>query len=172
MIRQRCGQRTRYANLARAISASVRHWIGILESLYFCYAIRPWHVNVTRSRRKEPILWDWSQASARRIWWPARSSKRGDGNFAVLSARQATCRRPRWTALVPNRSQALRPGRPFTGPACIPTPDRGRSGLGPTPCRARQFCPLPPLSSRRSPSSRNGFDAAVYWLPQANGRYA
>ena len=67
LIRQQCGQLTSYASLARAISASVdsvRRWIGILESLYFCYAIRPWSANVARSLRKEPkyYLWDWSQA--------------------------------------------------------------------------------------------------------------
>lgn len=103
LIRQQCGQLTSYASLARAISASVdsvRRWIGILESLYFCYAIRPWHVNVARSLRKEPkyYLWDWSQVpddgaraenlvasallKAVHLW-----SDRGEGDFGLFFLR-------------------------------------------------------------------------------------
>jgi predicted AAA+ superfamily ATPase len=67
LIRQQCGQLTSYSSFARAIGASVdsiKRWIGTLESLYFCYALQPWHHNVARSLRKEPkyYLWDWSQA--------------------------------------------------------------------------------------------------------------
>ncbi len=67
LIRQQCGQLTSYSSLSRAISASVdsvKRWVKTLESLYFCYALRPWHINVARSLRKEPkyYLWDWSQA--------------------------------------------------------------------------------------------------------------
>ena len=65
LLRQRAGQLVSYASLARAINASldsVRRWVGTLESLYFCYSVRPWHRNVARSLRKEPkyYLWDWS----------------------------------------------------------------------------------------------------------------
>ena len=60
------GRLVSYAKLAREIRASVdsaRRWAAVLESLYFCFSIRPWHRNVTRSLRKEPkfYLWDWSQ---------------------------------------------------------------------------------------------------------------
>ncbi len=60
------GQMVSYAKLAREIRASVdsvRRWTAVLESLYFCFAIRPWHHNVTRGLRKEPkfYLWDFSQ---------------------------------------------------------------------------------------------------------------
>ena len=67
LVRQQCGQLSSYSSFARAIGASVdsvRRWLGTLESLYFCYPLRPWHLNVARSLRKEPkyYLWDWSQA--------------------------------------------------------------------------------------------------------------
>ena len=64
------GQLTSYAKLAREVRASVdsiRRWTAVLESLYYCFSIRPWHSNVTRSLRKEPryYLWDWSQVEDR-----------------------------------------------------------------------------------------------------------
>lgn len=65
-IRNRVGQLSNYLGLARSVQSSVdsvRRWIAILESLYFCYRVTPWHKNVSRSLRKEPkfYLWDWSQ---------------------------------------------------------------------------------------------------------------
>ncbi len=59
------GQLTSYSYLAKHVRVSVdtiRRWIATLESLYFCFAVRPWHQNVTRALRKEPkyYLWDWS----------------------------------------------------------------------------------------------------------------
>jgi len=65
LIMQQAGQLVSYASLARKIRASedsIRRWIGILESLYYCFSIRPWHTNVSRSLRKEPkyYMWDWS----------------------------------------------------------------------------------------------------------------
>ena len=37
-------------------------WIVILESLYFCFVVRPWSRNVAKSLIKEPkiYLYDWS----------------------------------------------------------------------------------------------------------------
>lgn len=66
LVRERSGQLTSYSSLARAIGASVdsvKRWLGILEALYFCFSLRPWHRNVARSLRKEPkyFPWDWSQ---------------------------------------------------------------------------------------------------------------
>lgn len=59
------GQLTSYSYLAKHVRVSVdtiRRWIATLESLYFCFAVRPWHQNVARALRKEPkyYLWDWS----------------------------------------------------------------------------------------------------------------
>jgi len=44
---------------------TVRRWLGVLEAMYYCYAIRPWSKNITRSLLKEPkyYLWDWSQCT-------------------------------------------------------------------------------------------------------------
>ncbi|MYD78999.1 MAG: ATP-binding protein [Gammaproteobacteria bacterium] len=65
-VRHRVGQLSTYLGLARSVQSSVdsvRRWIAILESLYFCYRVTPWYKNVARSLRKEPkfYLWDWSQ---------------------------------------------------------------------------------------------------------------
>jgi hypothetical protein len=68
LVVQRVGQLTAYASLANAVDASidsVKRWLSTLESLYFCFAVRPWHRNVARALRKEPkfYLWDWSLVS-------------------------------------------------------------------------------------------------------------
>ena len=67
LIQEQVGRLTSYSSLAGAVGASVdsiRRWLGTLERLYYCYALRPWYRNVSRSLRKEPryYLWDWSQA--------------------------------------------------------------------------------------------------------------
>ena len=65
-IRSRVGQLSNYLGLSRATQASVdsiRRWVAILESLYYCFRVTPWYKNVASSLRKEPkfYLWDWSQ---------------------------------------------------------------------------------------------------------------
>jgi len=67
-LRQQAGQLSNYASLARKIRASensIRRWISALESLYYCFSIRPWTRNISRSLLKEPkiYLWDWSTIS-------------------------------------------------------------------------------------------------------------
>ena len=64
-IRQQPDQLLNYASLSRKIRASqdsIRRWIEVLASLYYCYLIRPWTKNVSRSLLKEPkvYLTDWS----------------------------------------------------------------------------------------------------------------
>ena len=64
LVRQ-AGSLVNYSKLANAINVSVdtiRRWITTLESLYFCFAIRPWFTNIPKSLRKQPkiYLWDWS----------------------------------------------------------------------------------------------------------------
>ena len=68
LLKSQSGQLTSYSNLAKKTRVSVdtiRRWTVILESLYYCFAIRPWTKNVTRSLLKEPkyYLWDWSQCT-------------------------------------------------------------------------------------------------------------
>lgn len=65
-LRLRVGNLTNYSSLARQIGCSVdsiRRWLEVLKSLYFCFAVSPWHRNLNRALRKEPkfYLWDWSQ---------------------------------------------------------------------------------------------------------------
>jgi len=68
LLKHQTGQLTNYSNLAKKIRVSVdtiRRWLGILEAMYYCYAIRPWTKNITRSLLKEPkyYLWDWAQCT-------------------------------------------------------------------------------------------------------------
>ncbi len=68
LVRERVGQLTSYASLSRQVRVgqeTVRRWLDTLSSLYWCFAVRPWHRNVSRSLRKEPkyYLWDWSQVA-------------------------------------------------------------------------------------------------------------
>jgi predicted AAA+ superfamily ATPase len=68
LLKSQTGQLTSYTSLAKKVRVSVdtiRRWLVILESLYYCYSIRPWTKNVTRSLLKEPkfYLWDWSQCT-------------------------------------------------------------------------------------------------------------
>ena len=65
LVIQRTGQQLRYSALATEVGASIdsiKRWLATLESLYYCFRIRPWFRNVARSLRKEPkvFLWDWS----------------------------------------------------------------------------------------------------------------
>ena len=62
------GSLVSYTNLANTINVSVdtiRRWISILESLYFCFSIRPWFANIPKSLRKQPKIYlhDWSLVS-------------------------------------------------------------------------------------------------------------
>ncbi len=66
LLAQQSGQVTRYSTLAKQIRVSVdtiRRWLVVLESFYYCYHVRPWFKNITTALRKEPktYLWDWSQ---------------------------------------------------------------------------------------------------------------
>ncbi len=42
---------------------AIARWISILELVYYCYRIYPYHRAITRSIKKEPklYLWDWSE---------------------------------------------------------------------------------------------------------------
>jgi len=68
LLSQQSGQVTRYSTLAKQIRVSVdtiRRWVTVLESFYYCYHVRPWFKNITTALRKEPktYLWDWSQVA-------------------------------------------------------------------------------------------------------------
>ena len=65
-IKEQAGQLFNFSNTARKLrvsDASIRHWIDVLEELYYCFRIQPWSKNVERSLMKNPkfYLWDWSR---------------------------------------------------------------------------------------------------------------
>jgi len=65
LLQHQIGQQVSYSSLASQVSVSVdtiRRWLAILESLYFCFLVRPWYRSVPKSLRKQPkvFLWDWS----------------------------------------------------------------------------------------------------------------
>ncbi len=41
---------------------TIRRWLKTLKSFYYCFSIKPWSKNISRSLLKEPkiYLWDWS----------------------------------------------------------------------------------------------------------------
>ncbi len=64
-MKQSVGQLVNYHNFAKHIRVSdqtIRSWIQLLSSFYYCFVITPWHTNVSRSLLKSPklYLWDWS----------------------------------------------------------------------------------------------------------------
>lgn len=66
LLSSQSGQLFNYSNTATKIRVSnftVRHWMDILEELYYCFKIHPWSTNVERSLLKNPkyYLWDWSR---------------------------------------------------------------------------------------------------------------
>lgn len=103
LLRSRVGHLTSYSSLAKSVRVSVdtvRRWIATLESLFFCFTVKPWHKNVVRALCKEPkyYLWDWSlveDAGARAEnfvasgllkavhWW----TQTGHGNFGLYFIR-------------------------------------------------------------------------------------
>jgi predicted AAA+ superfamily ATPase len=65
ILEHQAGQLVNYSTLANQINVSVdtiRRWIAALESLYYCFTVRPWFRNIRKSLRKQPkvFLWDWS----------------------------------------------------------------------------------------------------------------
>lgn len=65
LLKHQVGQLTSYTELAKKVNVSIdtiRRWLEVLKSFYYCYTIQPWTKNVTRSLLKEPkiYLWDWS----------------------------------------------------------------------------------------------------------------
>ncbi|MBN2689326.1 MAG: DUF4143 domain-containing protein [Gammaproteobacteria bacterium] len=68
MMQERAGQLVNYSQLSKLVRASdysIRKWLGALKSLYYCFFIRPWSKNISRSLIKEPkcYLWDWATIS-------------------------------------------------------------------------------------------------------------
>lgn len=65
LVREQAGQLLNYSNLAKKVGVTaqtISRWIKILDRFYYCFTLKPWHKNVSRSLIKEPkiYLWDWS----------------------------------------------------------------------------------------------------------------
>ena len=65
LLKYQAGQMIFYTNLANKVRVSdstIRRWIDALEAFYYCFCLRPWSKNVSRSLLKEPkiYLMDWS----------------------------------------------------------------------------------------------------------------
>lgn len=65
LLKYQAGQLVSYTNLANKVrvkDTTIRRWISTLESFYYCFSLRPWSNNVSRSLLKEPkiYLMDWS----------------------------------------------------------------------------------------------------------------
>jgi uncharacterized protein len=65
LLKEQVGQLTNMSNLANKINVSVptiKRWLKTLETFYYCFAVKPYSRNITRSLIKEPkfYLWDWS----------------------------------------------------------------------------------------------------------------
>lgn len=70
LLGKQSGQLTSFQSLAtklRVNDKTIRNWIATLVNLYYCFEIRPWSQNVSRSLLKEPkyYLWDWSWCEER-----------------------------------------------------------------------------------------------------------
>lgn len=68
LLKTQVGQLTNYSSLSKKINVSVdtiKRWLETLKAFYFCFSIKPWTKNISRSLLKEPkiYLWDWSLIS-------------------------------------------------------------------------------------------------------------
>lgn len=66
ILRQQAGQQTSFTELSKKVNVSIdtiRRWIEVLKSFYYCFTIQPWKKNVVRSLIKEPkiYLWNWAE---------------------------------------------------------------------------------------------------------------
>lgn len=65
LLKHQATKQVRYTELAKKIriaDTSIRRWITVLENYYYCFLLKPWTKNISRSLIKEPkaYLWDWS----------------------------------------------------------------------------------------------------------------
>ena len=65
LLRKQAAESMDYQSLAKKAGVSIdtiRRWLEVLKSFYYCFSIQPWSKNITRSLIKEPklYLWDWS----------------------------------------------------------------------------------------------------------------
>lgn len=65
ILRKQAAESMDYQSLSKKVGVSIdtiRRWLEVLKSFYYCFSIQPWSKNIKRSLIKEPklYLWDWS----------------------------------------------------------------------------------------------------------------
>lgn len=65
LIIQQATSQINYHNIAKLTQITdktAKQWLSVLQSFYFCFTLKPWSKNISRSLIKEPkvFLWDWS----------------------------------------------------------------------------------------------------------------
>lgn len=65
LLQKQASQSMDYHSLSQKVGVSIdtiRRWVQVLKSFYYCFSIQPWSKNISRSLLKEPklYLWDWS----------------------------------------------------------------------------------------------------------------
>lgn len=68
ILRYQTGQLLNRTSLSKKVQVSIptiARWLKTLERFYYCFSVKPWHKNISRSLIKEPkvYLWDWSDIS-------------------------------------------------------------------------------------------------------------
>ena len=65
LLKHQVGGTITYSSLAKKVQVSeptIKSWLEVLNNVYYCFSIRPWSRNVTKSLVKKPkvYLWDWA----------------------------------------------------------------------------------------------------------------
>lgn len=65
ILQAQAAQSMDYTSLSKKVGVTVdtiKRWLEVLKSFYYCFALQPWSKNIKRSLIKEPklYLWDWS----------------------------------------------------------------------------------------------------------------
>jgi uncharacterized protein len=56
---------TKLASKMQVAATSIKRWLAVLHEFYFCFSVKPWHKNISRSLMKEPkcYLWNWAEVA-------------------------------------------------------------------------------------------------------------
>lgn len=70
LLQEKAGSQLSYESLREDLSCSfesVKRWVGLLETLFYCYRLKPYSKKIKRSIAKEPklFLYDWTLAKSK-----------------------------------------------------------------------------------------------------------
>jgi hypothetical protein len=65
ILKRQAGELVNYQQLSKLVRVSadtIQAWLSTLQSFYYCFEIKPWSSNITRSLIKQPkiYLWNWA----------------------------------------------------------------------------------------------------------------